>query len=256
MRARRVASDTGPFAIVPDWVLDLPVSDRAIRLYALLGRYADDTGAAYPGRRTLASRLRASVDSVDRAVRELEEHEALAVERRAAEEGDSDTNRYVLRRVAPEGVAVRLRPGGRTGAAGGGRTAAAGGSRTGAAQTRTSRNENVSPNGETRRPPAVRERDPLWDALAAELGEPATQSERGRRNRALVELREVGATPEEIRRRCSLYRSRWPGVELTATALAANWSQLDRPAPTRGVVSRDTLMREALEGLAEERRAG
>lgn len=71
-----------------------------------------------------------------------------------------------------------------------------------------------------------RKADPLWDVLVLELGEPATKSERGRRNKALAELREVGATPEQIRTRLQTYRKRWPGVDVTATALAANWTAL------------------------------
>lgn len=71
------------FAIVDEWVLDLPVSDRAIRLYAVLVRYADhQTHKAFPSRRTLAERLRCSMKSVDRAVQELIEAGALSKEQR------------------------------------------------------------------------------------------------------------------------------------------------------------------------------
>lgn len=73
----------------------------------------------------------------------------------------------------------------------------------------------------------IRKKDVLWDTLTAELGEPATKSERGRRNKALKELRDIGATPEDIRSRLRNYRRRWPGVEVTATALAANWTTLN-----------------------------
>lgn len=69
-----------------------------------------------------------------------------------------------------------------------------------------------------------RKPDLLWDALVAEVGEPRTSSERGRTNKALKELRDVGATPADVRSRCETYRTRWPGIDLTATALAANWS--------------------------------
>ena len=71
-----------------------------------------------------------------------------------------------------------------------------------------------------------RARDHLWDALEAELGTVATASERGRRNKALKELREIAATPEDVRRRCHTYRRMYPTCTLTATALVANWSQL------------------------------
>lgn len=40
--------------------------------------------------------------------------------------------------------------------------------------------------------------DPIWEALTAAFGEVRTPSERGRRNRAVRELKEAGATPEEI----------------------------------------------------------
>jgi predicted transcriptional regulator len=60
------------FAIIDEWVLDLDISDRAVRLYALLMRYADkDTHKAFPSRKTLAERLKCSPASVDRASMEL-----------------------------------------------------------------------------------------------------------------------------------------------------------------------------------------
>lgn len=43
-----------------------------------------------------------------------------------------------------------------------------------------------------------RPRDEIWDALTASFGEVRTPSERGRRNRAVRELKEAEATPEEI----------------------------------------------------------
>lgn len=60
------------FAIIDEWVLDLDISDRALRLYAILIRYADkDTHKAFPSRKTLAGRLKCSAASVDRASGEL-----------------------------------------------------------------------------------------------------------------------------------------------------------------------------------------
>jgi hypothetical protein len=60
------------FAIIDEWLLDLDISDRAVRLYAVLARYADsETHKAYPSRGTLAERLKCSKASVDRAAQEL-----------------------------------------------------------------------------------------------------------------------------------------------------------------------------------------
>lgn len=78
--------------------------------------------------------------------------------------------------------------------------------------------------------------DPLWEALVAELGEPATKSERGRFNAALKELREIQATPDDVRRRCRAYRRQWPNVTLTPQALVSNWTRFaPPPAPTTSV---------------------
>jgi len=60
------------YAPVPEWVLDAPISDCALRLYAVLLRYGHTSGARIPSRATLAHRLhKNSVDTVDRALREL-----------------------------------------------------------------------------------------------------------------------------------------------------------------------------------------
>jgi hypothetical protein len=70
----------------------------------------------------------------------------------------------------------------------------------------------------------------LWHAIVAEVGEPATTSERGRINSAVKELCEIDATPDDVRARSDRYRKLWPDIVLTARALANNWSLLD---PTR-----------------------
>jgi DNA-binding transcriptional MocR family regulator len=66
---------------VPEWVLD-EASDRAIHLYVRLTRYANRDGQGWPSRATLAEKMRCSVDTIDRAVKELERVGALQVERR------------------------------------------------------------------------------------------------------------------------------------------------------------------------------
>jgi len=72
------------FAIVDEWVINLHISDRAFKLYAILARYADNnTHKAFPSRDTLAERLRCSKASVDRAVLELVDAEAIEKRHRA-----------------------------------------------------------------------------------------------------------------------------------------------------------------------------
>jgi hypothetical protein len=74
---------------------------------------------------------------------------------------------------------------------------------------------------------AERKADELWEALREILGEVATDTERGRRNRALKELRKIGATPDQVKARCRVYARMWPDITLTASALVANWSTLE-----------------------------
>lgn len=77
-------------------------------------------------------------------------------------------------------------------------------------------------------PTEVRQRpkDHLWEALLQAIGrDPETTIERKRWNAALKELRDAGASPEDITGRASAYRREWPGVELTPHGLAVNWSR-------------------------------
>jgi hypothetical protein len=94
------------FAIVPEWVLDLDIPDAALRLYALLLRYGGTSGSRMPSRRLLAERMRRSVDSVDRAMRDLETAGLVRVEHRRSGRKNL-TNRYHLRTTDP---AERQRP--------------------------------------------------------------------------------------------------------------------------------------------------
>jgi hypothetical protein len=68
--------------VTPEWVLDAAVSDRAVRLFAVLNRYAGTNETAWPSRKTLAERLGCSVDSVDRALAELVAIDAVSIEER------------------------------------------------------------------------------------------------------------------------------------------------------------------------------
>ena len=59
------------------------IGDCALRLYAVLLRYGNATGARMPARTTLATRLhKKSVDTVDRALTELVQLGAVQVQSR------------------------------------------------------------------------------------------------------------------------------------------------------------------------------
>lgn len=59
------------FAKVPEWVLDAVISDRAVRLYAVLARYTRGRRTAWPSKATLAARMHCSGRAVERATDEL-----------------------------------------------------------------------------------------------------------------------------------------------------------------------------------------
>jgi hypothetical protein len=118
------------FAIVPEWVIDAEISDSAFRLYSVLLRYGQSSGARMPSRATLARRMKKrSVDSVDRAMRELVAAGAVVVERRRRGRQNL-TNRYHVITSAPGGrisaATTHETAGGRAGSATRGRTGAAG----------------------------------------------------------------------------------------------------------------------------------
>jgi DNA-binding transcriptional MocR family regulator len=97
------------FAIVPEWVLLADVSANAVRLYALLNRYANSSGRAWPSRRTLAEALRISPSTVDRAKDELVGIKALTVDTRTTPAGDFTSNLYTLATSSPmmKGISTR-----------------------------------------------------------------------------------------------------------------------------------------------------
>jgi hypothetical protein len=223
---RQIVTDTGPFAIVPEWVLDSEISDRAVRLYAILSRYADSDGWSWPSRKTLATRIGRSVDALDRAVRELVDYGMLTVVARYDDAGDRTSNGYTIARMNP----AAMRPGSRSSAATGSRTDAATGSRSSAALMRASVNESQLNETALAMPDADRPRDVVWETMLEVCGidpDKITKSSRGAYNRAARDLREAGADRTSIVEHAFVFRRRWPQVSLTPTALARRWPECD-----------------------------
>ena len=103
------------FAQIPEWVLYSEISAQAVRLYAVLHRYADKDGTAFPSRATLAKRLgMKSPKTVDAALIELQSIGAVTVEHRHDAAGDMTSNLYTVRFLPQQGVG-NLDAGGREG---------------------------------------------------------------------------------------------------------------------------------------------
>ena len=76
----------------------------------------------------------------------------------------------------------------------------------------------------------ARRADPLFEALAEACGYDWRQlpnPARGRLNHACKALREIGASPVEVRERARWYGVVFPGAVLTPQALVANWGDCD-----------------------------
>jgi len=113
--------------------------------------------------------------------------------------------------------------------------------------------------GEHEAPPApvretiavARKRDDTWDAILAVCGiTDVTSSARGAYNRAVKDIRDLGATPDEIGRRALRFRERWPEASLTPTALARRWGECD-PARAHAVTARNVGMIERVASRME-----
>jgi hypothetical protein len=73
-----------------------------------------------------------------------------------------------------------------------------------------------------------RPRNELWDALVEACGWDGqlTKSQQGRVAAAMKELADIGADPAEVLRRASHYRVKYPGMDVTPTAISANWASI------------------------------
>jgi biotin operon repressor len=74
-----------------------------------------------------------------------------------------------------------------------------------------------------------RKRDELFEKIADVCGwelSNLTKSARGQLNKAAKELRDVGATADQVGGKAAAYKEKYPGIELTPTALIKHWAAL------------------------------
>lgn len=86
------------FAIIPEWVLYGDISTAAVRVYGVLNRYANNqTGKCHPSRKSIATKARIGLSTVDRAIDELVAFGAVEVRHQKSESGDHTSNEYTLK---------------------------------------------------------------------------------------------------------------------------------------------------------------
>jgi hypothetical protein len=254
---------SGAFAIVPEWLLDAqvkdkngtkPISDRAIRLFAVLARHADKDGTgATPSKRKLAERLGCSQSTLYLATQELIEVGAVKVKARTRANGDKGqtSNEYILQPIPDPPCDQSAAP-----------------------PDDGSDAKNESPNEPeeskaiallSREPPKLTkpQADRIVDRLAEECGvDPRSPRMRGTGVAAAQIRKHVAGTLEtplpseafvelvcqQISGRAALYRERMNGARLTPSALKEWWFDVPNVQPRgspkrfgRGMTARDIL---------------
>lgn len=88
----------------------------------------------------------------------------------------------------------------------------------------------------------ARERDEIFETVCEVVGidwsDPMTKSQRGSINRAVKELREIDASPDQVRRVALAYRLRWPDIDLTPNAITKHWNLVRAPLPAQESAAR------------------
>ena len=198
------------FSIVPEWVIDAPISAQAVRVYAVLCRYADkDDGTCFPSIKTLAERIHVSESTIKRALKELKAIGAIKSQKRFDKAtGEQTSNLYTVMRSKEliydlPNVIDDTSPS--------------------SSETYKLESNNQSHSLENN----LEDRKRLWSALVDAIGyQPTTQVERAGWNKCIKQLREAGAKADEIPSRVSQYKALFKGMTLTPYALVKHWTLL------------------------------
>jgi hypothetical protein len=197
------------------WVWDnAPVEGTELLTLLVIADHASDDGTdSWPGIQTIARKTRRSERRVQEAVQTLAKKGLIDVEINAG--GNSKTpahqrpNRYTVRMSGVRSTAPQITAPGEV--------------------ERESPVRSTAPKPSLEQPSKNRQTDELWNAMLEACGYATadiTASVRGRINKALKELREVNATPQQIRSAANAYRRTYPNFTLTPNALVSNWAQL------------------------------
>ena len=211
MEANRIQSDIY-FAIVPEWVIDAPISAQAVRLYSVLNRYANkDDSTCFPAIKTIAKRMHTSESTVKRALSELKGIKAVLVEARYNKAtGEQTSNLYTVMHTPafiyePPQVIDDLEGSSHT--------------------SYKSKPYNQSKFAEQ------------YKALTEAIYVPQTKTEIGGFNKCAKQLYEAGATYSDIINRVLVYRQEWSTMTVTPYAIVKHWSML-------GELEQDKLVKE------------
>lgn len=161
-----------------------------------------------------------SIQTVERAVKELKESGILKCTQRVRATGERSTNAYEMAMPQPS----RMRDGQPSRVRGGPPLTDEGAEVDFSVGSSKQEGERLTPPPRER---ARTERDDLWDALASATGiDPETNGERSRFGKSVNELLAAGATGTEIAARAARWPMRFPKATLTDRALVNHWGEL------------------------------
>lgn len=232
----------------PHWAASQKVGDVATKATLLvLANYADENYSCYPSQQRIADETEQSVSTVYRQIKRLESLGLIRRERRSDGKGHRLSDRFYLDldQQADVSLPVNLTdgPSGHL-VTGGleGPTGQTGPSLPVTGDRGTPRELLEEDSLRSSSPPTLvpvgstRTRDVVWESLLTVCGvDPfasITRSARGAYNRAVADLRDAGAEPDEVLRRAAIFRATWPDVRMTPTALARRWHEVEQIVPT------------------------
>ncbi len=212
---------------------------RLFRLWLVLARYSDNkTGKSWPSLTTLARRTGCDRRNLARALAEGEERGLWSRDRAGG--GTRDTTRYTVHRIP---TSVNNATSGSGATSGNSATRTSGKSRT-RLVVKTPHRTNPfthpfnTPTTEapkrkrpaTKKPRTPRQPDPLWDTVAALwFGGTVARPHATRAGKLVRDLRDLGATPDEVRLRHERYRTTWPKATASGEALIKHWHNFSEP---------------------------
>lgn len=247
----KVRSEDGPYAIVPVALLgDERVNDRAVRVYAAVASFADyDTLETFALQLRMAERLGVSVKTVQRGLQDLLDS-GWILSRPRKQKGRKVGNLYTVVRHNRSDTSDDTSD--ESGSDTSGRTEATPLSTTEATHAVVSllSDQLPRPSNETTCLPEGKRTDQLWEAvmLACGISGQITNGARAGYGKAVKELREAGATPDDVAERGRNHRQMWPHASLTPHSLAKHWAELRiQPAAPDAAVDLVQRMR-AMEG--------
>lgn len=198
------------FTAVPNSVIrNFSGSHGAFRLFITLLSFAWQKTLCHPGQNILSEHMGLEHDSITRLTKELVEGGYVSVTRRFGR-----SNLYTLKFPVHADLRDRSSSGSMPAVL--------------REQKKTKKEEDSTSE--------PRKRDPLWDVCDEVFGKTTTRSEASRRGKELKQLREIGASPDDLRLVASRYQREHPQWTFSLGAVLSHWTRLSGGGPAGTVV--------------------